>query len=405
MPQVGVVVMGAPSVLAHPLTEADALPLAPVAVAAIAVVVVLLTATRPVKGSLHVPPDTRAPRPVGWAQAIAVAVLAVVIVAGRTGASRVTQNIAPALVVGAGWPLVVALTAVVGPLWQRLNPWDGLARVFIPLTHDERHPGDAADVRPALVTAGALVWYLFAYPGGLLPRSVGAAVGLYSLVTVAGCLALGRATWLSRFEIVTIFLSWVGKIRRRRLVAWYVPRGAAPVMGVLTGGFLFGLVRYSRMLNPLVFDQQVLPPETAGLLIASGLAVVLLVLTRRWEERGESSGTAVAATVPVAAGLALAASLVRGQALIAAQLLPALASDPLGRGWNLFGTAGWQPHPNPLGDTWHVVLQVGLIAAGGIAGAQVARRRAATTERGRLWPALTTVTVLVTAGVLAVTAL
>lgn len=396
--------MGAPYVLAHPLTEADALPLPPVAVAAIAVVVVLLTATHPVRGGAAAPTDTVTPRPVGWAQAVAVALLAVVIVAGRAGANRVTQNIAPALAVGAGWPVAVALTAVVGPLWQRLNPWDGLARLFSPLTHDEGQPGDAADVRPALVTAAVAVWYLFAYPEALLPRSVGAAVGLYTVLTVAGCLALGRATWLMRVEIVTIFLSWVGKIRRRRLVTWDVPRGAAPVLGVLTGGFLFGLVRYSPVLSPLVFDQQALPPETAGLLIAGGLAVGLLVVVTTWEQRRGSSGTAVAATVPVAAGLALAASLVRGQATIAVQLLPAVASDPLGRGWDLFGTAGWQANPNPLGDTWHAVVQVALVVAGGLLGAQVIRQRTGGLQRARPGPAVIAVAVLVAAGVLGVTA-
>lgn len=395
--------MGAPYVLAHPLIQSEALPVPPIVVAAVAVVVLVLTAVRPLQESAAEVAPAPAPRPVAWGQAIAVALLALVVVAGRAGSNSISENIAPALAVGAGWPVLVALSALVGPLWQWINPWDGLARLFRPLTRDDEPPGSSPDVRPALVTAAIVAWYLFAYRAALLPRSVGAAVGLYTLVTVAGCLALGRSTWLSRVEIVTIFLSWVGRIRHHRLGVWVVPRGAAPVLGVVAGAFLFGLARYSRLVNPLVFGQQTLPPETAGLLGASLLTVVLLVLARWWETRRGSTGTVVATAVPVAAGLALAASLVRGQAFIALQLLPIVAGDPLGRGWNLFGTADWTPNPNPLGDTWHVVLQVMLIAGGGVVGASVARRRSAVGPAAGLGPATAAAAVLVTAGVLAVT--
>jgi hypothetical protein len=392
--------MAAPWVLAHPLVSADALPLPPVAVAAIAVVAVLVTATRPARpAAAQVEPEPE-PKPHRGAQAVMIALLVLAVFAGRAGANQVTRNIAPALIVGAGWPLLVGLSALFGQWWHRANPWDGLARLFAPLTRDQDAAGSATSVWAAAVTAAALAWYLYAFRTALLPRSVGAAVAVYTIVTVGGCLVLGRATWLSRVEVVSIFAGWVARLRRGGLLVWEVPAGAATVLGILAGGSLFGLVRYTRLLNPLVFGLPAeVPAETVGVALAALMAVALLVVVRRADG---GSGTVVAAVVPVAAGLALAASLVRGQALIAVQLLPILASDPLGRGWDLLGTAGWTPNPNPLGDTWHVVVQVLLIAAGGVAGAQVARLRSPN-RNGGLWPATVTVAVLVTAGVLAIT--
>jgi hypothetical protein len=392
--------MAAPWVLAHPLVSAEALPLPPVAVAALAVVAVIVTATRPARPAAAPAGPEAAPQPHRVAQAVMIALLALAVFAGRAGVNQVTRNIAPALVVGAGWPLLVSLSALFGHWWHRANPWEGLARLLAPLTRDRDATGTGSGVWPATLTSALLVWYLHAFPGALLPRAVGAAVALYTVVTVGGCLAVGRATWLSRVEVVSIFTGWVARLRRGGLLGWEVPDGAATVLGILAGGSLFGLVRYTRLLNPLLFGLPAeVPAEAVGVALAALAAVALLAVARRADG---GSGTVVAAAVPVAAGLALAASLVRGQALIAVQLLPILAGDPLGRGWDLFGTAGWTPDPNPLGDTWHVVAQVLLIAAGGVAGAQVARLRTAGSGGG-LWPATVTVAVLVTAGVLAVT--
>lgn len=52
--------------------------------------------------------------------------------------------------------------------------------------------------------------------------------------------------------------------------------------------------------------------------------------------------------------------------LVQGPKIVSLASDPFGRGWNLFGTAGWlrSPYIPDMGTVWHV--QVGLIVCGHI---------------------------------------
>jgi hypothetical protein len=64
--------------------------------------------------------------------------------------------------------------------------------------------------------------------------------------------------------------------------------------------------------------------------------------------------------------------------LIQGQFAIPLASDPFGRGWNLFGTIHYTPNLMPVSpnNVWYV--QVGAIVAGHVAGLTVAHDRAVT---------------------------
>lgn len=406
-------------VLAHPLLETGGLPLPPLVLAAVAVLVVLAVSLRPLGHQRRTdPPRATDVQVAGDASlaggAIAGRVLALVILlgaiaAGLVGRNDPTANIAPALIVGVGWPLLVAASAVFGRVWHWLDPWDSLARLAAPLTGD-RGEEAASAVWLAVPGAAALVWYLGAYRQALLPRSVAVALGLYTIVTLAGCLAMGRRWWLKRAEVVGILLRWIGLIRRRRLETWAAPDGAAVVLGLVAGGLLFAMLRYSRLLNPLVFGLPNVPAEAVGVAVLALAGAAVVWVGERACRRVEAAGTVAAAVVPVVAGLALAAAMVRGQLLLALQLLPRLASDPLGRGWDLFGTADLPLAPNPLGDTVRTAVQLGVLVAAGAAGALVARRRAAldVPSGGRARRAVTAATgvisLLVAAGVLATTA-
>ena len=82
-----------------------------------------------------------------------------------------------------------------------------------------------------------------------------------------------------------------------------------------------------------------------------------------------------AGAVPALAGVALALALARSRLLTSVQLLPILVSDPLGRGWDLFGTADWGVNPDPLGVAGRAAVQVGILLAGHVAGGAVVARR------------------------------
>lgn len=401
-------------VLAHPLLEPSGLPIPPLVLAAIGVLVVLGAALAP-RSAPAAAPDVAAPR-LGWpgvlGRLFGVAVLLAAIAAGRLGRNEVTDNLAPALIVGVGWPVMVALSALIGRVWDRVDPWDTLAQVAAPLSGDrDDEPGDVErDVWWALPATTALVWYLGAYRQALLPQSVATALGVYTIITVAGCLAVGRRRWLERAEAVGLLLRWIGLIRRRRLVGWAAPEGADVVVGVVAGGLLFGMLRSSRLLNPLIFGLPQVPAEAVGVAVLAAVGAAVVWFAERACRRVGAAGTAAAAAIPVIAGLAIAGAMVRGQLLLALQLLPAVASDPLGRGWDLFGTADLQIVPNPLGDALHAGVQVAVLVLGGAAAGVIARQRAvlqtATAQAARQAASVTAwlVSLLVAGGILAVAA-
>jgi hypothetical protein len=65
------------------------------------------------------------------------------------------------------------------------------------------------------------------------------------------------------------------------------------------------------------------------------------------------------------------------------QAIASLASDPLGRGWDLFGTATAGVDFGVIGATTTWYLQVGLVVAGHVAGLAIAHDRALILYRER----------------------
>jgi hypothetical protein len=230
---------------------------------------------------------------------------------------------------------------------------------------------------------------------------VGAALALYTVVTVAGCLAVGRRRWLGRAELFGLFFDWVGRLRRGGLITWRPPRGVLVVLGTLGGGLLFGVLRQSRLWPSELNASN--PPElwwSVGLVVTCAVVVAVLWAGERLSS-GSTSGTTAAGAVPVTAALALGVALFRNRLFVSAQLLPSLIGDPFGLGWDPFGAQQWEVVAEPLGTTGLVILQIVVIAAGGVLGAVVARRRAG----AGAGPATVALSALVALAVLIVTAI
>jgi hypothetical protein len=326
----------------------------------------------------------------------AVAVLALAIAAGRVGVDDELENLAPALVVGTVWPLLALASVVAGPVWRWVDPWDALATVL--RRDDDAAPEEPDHVWPAAALAAAWAWYLSAYDDPLGPRSVGTLLALYTLVTVGGCLAFGRARWLGMGEPFGIVLSWMGRLPRGRLGAWRPPRGAEALLGALAGGVLFGAVRHSELWGGL---NTVREPEliaAGGVLASCALGAGVLALISGSTAR-ESRAAVARAAVPATAALIIAVALDRNRLFTSIQLLPGLLGDPMGRNWDLLGRAGAGHDPDPLGTTGLLVLQLGVLLAGYVAAAVVLGR--SVTRRARL-PAAAGMSLLAGLSVIAV---
>jgi hypothetical protein len=387
---------------AHPITQSFNLPLSPLVVAVGASAGVLVVAlawpgrAEPVPDATHVGSASWADgltRPQIATRAVGVALLALAISAGRLGVDDQLENLAPALVIGAAWPVLVFVSVVIGPIWRWLDPWDALARVLA-RGETERPFGH---VWPAAALALPWVWYLGAYPDSLEPRSVGALLALYTLVTLAGCLAVGRERWLASSEPFGIVLAWLALVPRRLLSSWRAPPGAETLLGVLAGGVLFGAVRRSELWGELNVVSNALLWATLGVVVSCVVVAGLLEGMARAAYRGRS-GVARAA-VPALAGIIVAVAMDFNRLFTSLQLLPRLLGDPFGKGWDPFGTSGAGLDPAPLGTTGLTVAQLAVLLAAHVAGAVALARGVPRGDRG---PGAVAVTILAAASVIAI---
>jgi hypothetical protein len=365
--------------LAHPLTQPYVLPVSPLVAAWAAAALVLLAALVAPKGGqrstgaeeLELASWAGSLSPLQWlARGLALALLVLAVLAGRLGADDELENLAPALVVGSAWPLLVLASSLVGPVWRWLDPWDGVARLA------GRGGRDAvgASVWPAAVVAVPWVWYLSAYRDTLGPRSVGAILALYTLFTVAGCLALGRRRWLSTAEPLGLVLSWMALLPRGRLADWQPPLGAEALLGVLAGGVLFGAVRRSELWGDLNTADEATLVATLGVLASCAAGAALLTVAAAAAERQAARPTVARAAVPAAAAIVVAVAMDSNRLSTSVQLLPGLLGDPFGEGWDLLGRAGAGLDPAPLGTSGLLWAQLGVLVAGHMAGAVVLSR-------------------------------
>jgi hypothetical protein len=352
---------------AHPLGEPYHLPLSPLLAADAAAVLVLLCAfaapARPRPGAADAGTESwrgRLSRPQLVTRSAAVALLALAIAAGRLGVDDELENLAPALVVGAGWPLMTLASVTAGPLWRWVDPWDALARA---LRRDDADEAEPTHVWPAVALATAWAWYLSAYEDPLGPRSVGMLLAIYTIVTVAGCLAFGRARWLGMGEPFGIVFSAMGRLPRGRLGGWHPARGAEALLGALVGGVLFGAVRRSELWGALNTAGDPELTATAGVLASCALGAGLLMLMRGATE-GPYRAAVPRAAVPATAGAIVAVALDSNRLFTSIQLLPGLLGDPLGRDWDLLGRAGAGLEPDPLGISGLLVLQLAVLLTG-----------------------------------------
>ncbi|MGH2775519.1 MAG: hypothetical protein ACRDJT_08815 [Actinomycetota bacterium] len=414
--------------LAHPLQQQGELPLALPAAAVLGILLIIALAVpgRRLAQDLrdageqglggHVPPLYSWEGRLGAGQktgrGLAIALLAAAVVAGRIGSTSELENLAPALVIGTAWPVIVALSVALGPVWRWLDPFDGLARIFARSDARERvavarsrsassrdaleEPSPDAGVLAAIPAALAWSWYLCANSNALHPRAVGAALALYTVITVAGCLTLGRVAWMASAEVFNLFFGWVAHVRKFRLLGWRPPRGAALVLGVLAGGLLFGGLRQLEMWGTLAVSSNAALYATTGVFTSCALGAGMVWMLETWASARGSHGLVVAATVPAVASIAVALALVHNRLLTSIQLLPDLLGDPFGWGWNLFGITGGGLDPDPLGTIGRWLVQATILLVGHALGARLVAHRAA--PRARL-PAIVALTLLFAAAV------
>jgi hypothetical protein len=352
------------AVLAHGAAGRSTLPVSIWVLAYLAGMAVVLTRAlvriRPVEldpvGLTTTPGIERADRVAGVGlRVVGIGVLVATIVSAWFGDLGRTST-PPLAAYVALWVGVPVASALVGDVWRMLSPWD-------PSPTEPPAPLRAATHWPAAAGLLAFVWLeLCLHPAD--PEPIGLVAVVYASVMLVQRRRRGRA-WLRTGDGFAAWCTLVaavaplhrdgdGRLRVRRpldgLAAIDVRPGTRAVLAVILG---------SVVLQTTSRDD---PLALLGLVVAAAVAMLAVRDVR----------ALVPAVVAWFVALHLGFLVIQGQTLVAG------ASDPLGRGWDLFGTADRTVDFRIVPDDLLSAAQLAVLAVGHAAGVLVDRSRRTT---------------------------
>lgn len=346
------------------------------------------------QGKLFPPPLSMLLRAIAWPLRIAgVVLLGVATWAAFTGPIGPTSNIVQSFVYIIWWVGFLFASGFIGDLWRAIGPIPAIARAF-----PERTRTYTLGHWPAATVLLAFTWLELVHPDAASARVVGWAVVIYLGLTFAGLVVWGRA-WArdgdpfgALFGLVGLMAPFYaddrGRLRVRPplvgLTSMRAHSGTVALVVVALGSTTYDGLARTRLWTNQFGDGNILI-NTAGLLWTIGAVYALYRLAvsampalagvpAEDRDPGETASAFVHSLVPIALAYAVAHyfSLLafEGQTFVAA------LSDPAGKGWNLFGTGGWDvsytaPSPNVI-----AYVQTGAIVLGHVAGVILAHDRA-----------------------------
>ena len=349
---------------------------------------------------------------------IGIALFAVVVWAGLAGTQSSTANIAPTFVFVLFWVGVPVLSLLLGDVFRAFSPWRAIGRLAgwlgqrfagsslpEPLPYPER-----LGRWPAALGILAFAWLELAYSRPDDPSTVAVLALAYAAIQLVGMSLYGVEPWVRRGDAFGVLFSFVGSLApldwRDRAVFLRPPfagamrilplAGTVAVVIVAIGTTAFDGFSGGKLWSNLAPDIQggfedlglsavraLEVTSTIGMLLGVAFVWALYRLgitgmrtVDRSHDIGELSRTFAPSLVPIALAYVFAHyfSLLafRGQATAY------LASDPLGRGWDVFGTATSTIDYSILSSNAIWYVQVGTLVIGHVAGLVLAHDRALT---------------------------
>ena len=346
--------------------------------------------------------------------AIGTLLLALVVYSGLAGEKN--DNLTPTFVYVVFWVALVPVSVVFGDVFRAFNPWRAVARAVSWVARRAgREPEEPFDYPERLghwpAAAGLLAFVVMelVVDVGADPRPLAIATLVYSAVTWFFMSLYGIERWLDRGEAFSVYFGLFARLsvlerrgdavgRRRFLagLAGFRPiAGTVPLLAVMIGSTSFDGLSVGKLwrdtlepplldaLDALGLDARAADQLAHGAGLLGTIAVVLgfywLGVLGARTAGGEVTARRLARTfvhslVPIAIAYVLAhyVSLL----LFQAQGVPALLSDPLGRGSDLLGWADWTIDSGWVAPETLWYLQVGFVVAGHVAALVLAHDRA-----------------------------
>ena len=354
--------------------------------------------------------------------AIGIAYFGVVVYAGFAGSDVPTANIAPTSIYVIFWVGTVVLSVLFGDVFRAFSPWRSLAvavgLVARPLARGWRTRAYPERVGrwPAAAGIVAFAWLELAYPPTERtdPTQLAIVAIAYGIVQLAGMAIYGIEAWTTRADAFGVYFNMFSRLspfeRREGVLYLRPPLSGAPRWdGAVSGSVALlcagiGSTSFDGFSNGAAWADlsphlqdffknfgagQELALElsaTVGLLFFVGLVFVVFRLGvggMRTVGSGHGArellGRFAHSLIPIAFAYALAHYF--SLLVFQSQAMAYLISDPLGKGSDLFGTAGSGIDYNAVsGDViWYV--QVGALVCGHVAGLILAHDRALVTYK------------------------
>jgi hypothetical protein len=317
------------------------------------------------------PPDIEAaapPRPqptLHLGHLLGIALLGLVLAAAVIGPDSSAANVAPVAALVVWWVGLPIACLLAGDVMRAVNPFVGVVAIV------DRRRAPSTSTGPAWTGAAflaAFAWFFIAYHRPGSPRALAVFLGLYATAAVLGGLRWGRG-WLATGEgfgalsaAVALLTPW-----RQRTAP---PPGLVPLMVVWLASSAFDAFTSTPFWADVLGTSQGWSRtflNTVGLLwltaIVAGVYLTAVRLADRRDPADEPPSLVEplgVALVPLALGWFLAHDITL--LLFEGQNFIALLSDPIGRGWDLFGTINQTIDYGVVQARWVRWVQLGLLA-------------------------------------------
>jgi hypothetical protein len=349
-----------------------------------------------------------------FAALLGVALLVLTVWSGLAGVQTPQDNFAPTFVYVVFWVGLVLLSIAFGDVFRAFNPWRAIGRgigfVTRRLTRRMqpplRYPGWLGRW-PAAAGLLGFAWLELAYSKGDDPSTLAVAVLVYTAITLIAMACFGTEAWISRGEAFSVYFNLLSRISpltvkdgrlglRRPLsgISTLEPLpGTVALLIVMIGNVMFDGASEGNPWVEIAPDIQSVFVDlgfsvatsleltfSVGLLIALGIVTAIYAIGVAGVHAIDHRPTVTVARsfvhtlVPIAAVYVLAHYF----SLLAynGQAIAFLSSDPLGNGWDLFGTAGGAIDYGVVGATAIWYVQVGVLVAGHACGLVLSHDRA-----------------------------
>jgi hypothetical protein len=260
------------------------------------------------------------------------------------------------------WVGLVPISLLLGQFWRATNPLRTVHEGLCALAHVEPDHGlirlpDRVGVWPAAVGIFGFGWLELIQPDRTTLAVLRVWVLVWFVIMIIGAVVFGRR-WIGAADPLEAYASTVAQLSPWRRVdgtirlvnplaglsSWAPPRGAVAVVAALLGS-----TAYDSFVNTTWWIQTVqsarLPLlwETCGLISMIMIVLLSFSLAAAWMARYGTAPWAAyprlmaGSVVPIVVGYAVAhyATLL----IVEGQRTAINFSDPLGRGWNVFGSA------------------------------------------------------------------